>query len=141
MKMNKYIILVLLALVSLVSCEGFLDRKPLTQPSSDTYLSSEDQIRSYVNGLYMALPCLTQYGTGVRSQEKDSDNIVSEKYNARINGELTSFSGEKDWAEAYSNLRSVNWFFEYYRLPESDENEVTASLRGDPEKIHCAWTL
>ena len=139
MKMNRYIALMLLVLVTLVSCDGFLDRKPLTEPSSDTYLSSEEQIRSYVNGLYMALPCLTQYGTGVRSQEKDSDNILSEKYNPRINGEFTSFSGEKDWSEAYSNLRSVNWFFEYYRLPESDETEATASLRGEVHFLRAWW--
>ena len=139
MEMNRYIALMLLVLVTLVSCDGFLDRKPLTEPSSDTYLSSEEQIRSYVNGLYMALPCLTQYGTGVRSQEKDSDNILSEKYNPRINGEFTSFSGEKDWSEAYSNLRSVNWFFEYYRLPESDETEATASLRGEVHFLRAWW--
>lgn len=139
MEKNRYIALMLLVLVTLVSCDGFLDRKPLTEPSSDTYLSSEEQIRSYVNGLYMALPCLTQYGTGVRSQEKDSDNILSEKYNPRINGEFTSFSGEKDWSEAYSNLRSVNWFFEYYRLPESDETEATASLRGEVHFLRAWW--
>lgn len=139
MKNSIYILAAFISALSLLSCEDFLNRRPLTEPSSDTYLSSEDQIRSYVNGLYITLPCLTQYGSGVRSQEKDSDNILSEKYNARINGEFTAFSGEKDWADSYTNLRNVNWFFEYYALPESSRTAAVASLCGEVRFLRAWW--
>lgn len=123
----------------LSSCAGFLDRYPLTEPSNETYLSSESQVQSYVNGLYIALPKLTQYGSGVRAVEKNSDNILSEKYDVRINGEYTAFSGYADWSTAYQNLRDVNYFFAYYMVPESQENENTASLRGEVFFLRAWW--
>ena len=109
--MKKYICILSTAALVFAGCSDFLDKGPLTRPVSETYLSSESQMRSYVNGLYIALPVLKQYGSGVRAQEKNSDNILSEKYDARINGEYNDFSAQQDWSESYRNLRDVNYFF------------------------------
>lgn len=125
--------------ISFTSCTGFLDKGPLTSPSSSTYLASESQVYSYVNGLYKALPSLTQYGSGVRAVEKNSDNIISEKYDLRINGELTSFDGYSDWAASYQNLRDVNYFFSYYQVPPSQETADVQSLCGEVYFLRAWW--
>lgn len=134
--MKKYIYILSAALM-LAGCADFLDKKPLTQPESGTYLSSESQMRSYVNGLYIALPVLKQYGSGVRAEEKNSDNIISEKYDARINGEYNDFSAQQDWSAAYQNLRDVNYFFEHDMVQE--ESEAVASLRGEVYFLRAWW--
>lgn len=136
--MRKNILFVAMAL-TLAACSGFLDQGPLTSPSSDTYLSSESQLFSYVNGLYSALPSLSQYGAGVRAVEKNSDNILSEKYDPRINGELTSFDGYADWSSAYQNLRDVNYFLEFCQIPQSRQTENIRSLIGEVYFLRAWW--
>lgn len=128
-----------LLLLATAGCSGFLDRPPLTSPYSETYLSSENQLRSYVNGLYMALPSLTQYGSGVRAVEKNSDNIISEKYDPRINGELKEFDGYGDWSSSYQNLRDVNYFFEYYQMSGQQETPEVFSLYGEVYFLRAWW--
>ena len=135
--MKKYICILSTAALVFAGCSDFLDKGPLTQPVSETYISSESQMRSYVNGLYIALPVLKQYGSGVRAQEKNSDNILSEKYDARINGEYNDFSAQQDWSESYRNLRDVNYFFEYDMVQEV--NEAVTSLRGEVYFLRAWW--
>lgn len=139
MKTIKDIFIISAVTVVLYGCAGFLDKPSLTQPNSDTYLSSGQQLYSYVNGLYIALPVLKQYGSGVRSMEKNSDNILAESYDRRINGEYNEFSSHTDWAAAYQNLRDVNYFFEYYMVPEHLENADTRSLCGEVYFLRAWW--
>lgn len=127
------------AALILAGCSGFLDRLPLTSPSSDTYLATESQVMSYINGLYAALPSLTQYGSGVRAVDKNSDNIISEKYDPRINGELTEFDGYQAWSSAYRNLRDINYFFHYYQVPEDKENADVRSLYAEALFLRAWW--
>lgn len=120
-------------------CTGFLDRGNLTQPTNETYLSTEGQVQSYVDGMYISLPVLTQYGTGVRSVEKNSDNIVSEQYDPRINGENNAFSGTTVWETAYQNLRDANYFFSYYMVPKDLETPNVKSLYGEVLFFRAWW--
>ena len=60
---------------------------------------------------------------GVRGEEKNSDNILSEIYDRRLNGEETVFSSNQAWETGYKNLRNVNYFFHYYKVPENLETE------------------
>ena len=134
------IISIIAALTALMTgCSDFLDRFPLTEPSSETYLSTESQLYSYVNGLYIALPSISQYGTGIRSVDRNSDNIISEKYDVRINGESTPFGSYGEWSAAYQNLRDVNYFFEFYKVPREQENDNTASLCGEVYFLRAWW--
>lgn len=141
---SKIMILpLLLAAVSAVavSCSDFLDRTPITEPSSSTYLSGESQVYSYINGLYKALPTFSQWGMGPRGEDKNSDNIVAEEYDRRINGEYTAFQPEAEsaWSTGYQNLRDVNYFFEYYLVSEEDETDVLRSLRGEAYFLRAYW--
>lgn len=137
--MKKLILMALITGALSTSCSDFLDRMPLTEPNNETYLSTENQVRSYINGLYIALPSFSQYGIGSRGEEKNSDNILSEQYDLRLNGEYTAFSGSSEWSTGYQNLRDVNYFFHYYTITENDENENLRSLRGEAYFLRAYW--
>lgn len=141
MKISSYLLLIWTAGIGAIlsSCSDFLDREPLTVPSNATFLSGEDQVRTYVNGLYMALPSQAKFGMGVRGEEKNSDNILSEGYNKRLNGEETLFSSNEMWETGYQNLRNVNYFFHYYLVPEGLETDDTRSLKGEVYFFRAYW--
>lgn len=121
------------------SCADFLDREPITVPSNENFLDGEIQLRSYVNSLYTALPSLKQFGMGVRGEEKNSDNILSENYDKRLNGENTLFSSTELWETGYKNLRDVNYFFKYNLVSPEKETDEEASLRGEVLFLRAYW--
>ena len=82
-------IIILTAFIGLVlsACSDFLDRQPLTMPENEGFLAGREQVENYINALYTSLPAPTQYGMSVRGEEVNSDNILAEKYDRRLNGE------------------------------------------------------
>lgn len=121
------------------SCSDFLDREPITKPEASNFLTGAIQVENYINGLYMTLPSFSKFGLGVRSEEKNSDNIIAEKYDARLHGQNNQFSGASDWQTGYQNLRKVNYFFHNYKVPEAQENEDVLSLKGEAYFLRAYW--
>ena len=121
------------------SCSDFLDREPITKPEAGNFLTGAIQVENYINGLYMTLPSFSKFGLGVRSEEKNSDNIMAEKYDARLHGQNNQFSGASDWQTGYQNLRKVNYFFHNYKVPEAQENEDVLSLKGEAYFLRAYW--
>ena len=121
------------------SCSDFLDREPITKPEAGNFLTGAIQVENYINGLYMTLPSFSKFGLGVRSEEKNSDNIIAEKYDARLHGQNNQFSGASDWQTGYQNLRKVNYFFHNYKVPEAQENEDVLSLKGEAYYLRAYW--
>lgn len=121
------------------SCSDFLDREPITKPEAGNFLTGAIQAENYINGLYMTLPSFSKFGLGVRSEEKNSDNIIAEKYDARLHGQNNQFSGASDWQTGYQNLRKVNYFFHNYKVPEAQENEDVLSLKGEAYFLRAYW--
>lgn len=121
------------------SCSDFLDREPITKPEAGNFLTGAIQVENYINGLYMTLPSFSKFGLGVRSEEKNSDNIIAEKYDARLHGQNNQFSGASDWQTGYQNLRKVNYFFHNYKVPEARENEDVLSLKGEAYFLRAYW--
>ena len=114
MMKKLYILLAVGASVMMSACSDFLDRDPMTTPNSETFLSNASAVNNNINGLYIALPSFGTYDMGVRGEEKNSDNIVAEVYDKRLNGELLETGGgTAEWQNGYQNLRNVNYFFEY----------------------------
>ena len=111
----------------------------LTKPEAGNFLTGAIQVENYINGLYMTLPSFSKFGLGVRSEEKNSDNIIAEKYDACLHGQNNQFSGAYHWQTAYQNLRKVNYFFHNYKVPEAQENEDVLSLKG--EDVYKRQTL
>lgn len=139
--MKKIYLMALTAGLMFASCSDFLDREPITDPSSSTYLSTPSQVENYINGLYTQLPSLAKFGMGVRGEEKNSDNILSEKYDTRLNGETTLFDGALDWENGYKYLRNVNYFFKNYRVDEETlgENSDIQSFKGEAYFLRAYW--
>ena len=127
-----YLLAVALAGTLLTSCSDFLDKVPLVVPSSETFLTNQSAVTNYVNGLYIALPSAGAYGMGIMGEEKNSDNMVAMVYDRRMNGELQeSIGGVTEWQKGYQNLRSVNYFLEYYKVPAAEETaEVLSFFRA-----------
>ena len=121
------------------SCSDFLDREPITKPEAGNFLTGAIQVENYINGLYMTLPSFSKFGLGVRSEEKNSDNIIAEKYDARLHGQNNQFSGASDWQTGYQNLRKVNYFFHNYKVPEAQENDDVLSLKGEAYFLRAYW--
>lgn len=121
------------------SCSDFLDREPITKPEAGNFLTGAIQVENYINGLYMTLPSFSKFGLGVRSEEKNSDNIIAEKYDARLHGQNNQFSGASDWQTGCQNLRKVNYFFHNYKVPEAQENEDVLSLKGEAYFLRAYW--
>lgn len=121
------------------SCSDFLDREPITKPEAGNFLTGAIQVENYINGLYMTLPSFSKFGLGVRSEEKNSDNIIAEKYDARLHEQNNQFSGASDWQTGYQNLRKVNYFFHNYKVPEAQENEDVLSLKGEAYFLRAYW--
>ena len=121
------------------SCSDFLDREPITKPEAGNFLTGAIQVENYINGLYMTLPSFSKFGLGVRSEEKNSDNIIAEKYDARLHGQNNQFSGASDWQTGYQNLRKGNYFFHNYKVPEAQENEDVLSLKGEAYFLRAYW--
>lgn len=136
---NKIIILTVFAGLLLSACSDFLDRMPLTQPSNENFLSTRANVESYINGLYPSLLAPSQYGISVRGEEVNSDNILAENYDERLNGENNQFSGASSWQTGYQNLRRVNYFFHYYAVPEGEETDEVKSMRGEAYFFRAYW--
>ena len=131
--------LVAASILPFSSCSDFLDREPITKPEAGNFLTGAIQVENYINGLYMTLPSFSKFGLGVRSEEKNSDNIIAEKYDARLHGQNNQFSGASDWQTGYQNLRKVNYFFHNYKVPEAQENEDVLSLKGEAYFLRAYW--
>lgn len=136
---KKIIILTAFIGLMLTSCSDFLDREPLTQPDNASFLVAREQVEYYLNALYPSLPTPSQYGMSVRGEEVNSDNILAEKYDKRLNGENNLFSGSDNWSKGYGNLRNVNYFFHYYSVPEGKETADVRSLRGEAYFFRAYW--
>ncbi len=139
MKRIYIIAFVAASILPFSSCSDFLDREPITKPEAGNFLTGAIQVENYINGLYMTLPSFSKFGLGVRSEEKNSDNIIAEKYDARLHGQNNQFSGASDWQTGYQNLRKVNYFFHNYKVPEAQENEDVLSLKGEAYFLRAYW--
>lgn len=139
MKKRYIMALAAASIVALSACSDFLDREPLTQPEATTFLSGETQVENYINGLYTTLPSFNRWGMGSRGEDKNSDNIIAEEYDERLNGQYNQFSGTSDWQTGYQNLRKVNYFFFYYRVPADLETKDVLSLKGEAYFLRAYW--
>lgn len=138
--MKKLYILFILAGAFLSACSDFLEKAPITSPESGGYLASEEHLTSYVNFLYTGLPTLETYGMGVFGEEKNSDNILAQNYERRLNGELQeSNGGSKEWEKGYKGLRDANYCLHNYAVPEMNETDKILSLKGEVYFFRAYW--
>ena len=65
---------------------------------------------------------------------------MAEVYDKRLNGELQeNGGGSTEWQKGYQNLRNVNYFFEYYKVPETEETKDVLSMKGEAYFFRAYW--
>lgn len=138
---NKIIILTVFACLLLSACSDYLDRKPYTQPNNEDFLKTRENVESYINNLYTSLPAPAQYGIGVRGEEVNSDNILSEKYDMRLNGENNQFSGSDDWNKGYKKLAYGELLFPLLRSFRGGRNGRSAFIERGSVFLPCLLAL
>ena len=105
MKFNvKHIFAALLAVGTLSSCEGMLDRFPQDSLSPETFFSNEAELQAFSNTFYTILP-----GTGV-FQEK-ADLVIGMEMLTEMYGGRTIAASGSGWS--WGDLRKINTMLEY----------------------------
>lgn len=118
----KYNLIVFLVLIGFASCDdGFLDRHPLSSPSSETFWSSAKNAELWINDLYNGLPGPSEVSLG--PTEGSSDNAWA-RTNAQIGkGSHTPSSSEVRLFWDYGFIRAGLIFLE--KIDEVPDLEST----------------
>ena len=120
--MKRNIILLpigLLLAILISSCEDYLEKKPLTQIGNDDYWKATSDLANYTLQFYPSLPAFEVVGSylgllgwdGTRGSDTQITGVPSTVWNGS-RSPVTSTS-DKEWN--WTNIRSVNVFFDNYR--------------------------
>jgi hypothetical protein len=101
MRASRFLALLLAAFL-FASCDSFLDREPQDAVTPQTYFQSEQELETYVDGLYSYLP-----GESIYSDDFTSDNVVQKTPNQVVAGKHTVPQTGGGWTWDY--LRDVNF--------------------------------
>lgn len=115
MKWFKYIY-ILLTLFVIVSCEDFIDLKPLDKISTNDYWKSTKDLEFYNMQFYPSFYNNDNSGNAptqmVADMAVDSDDMIHGAPSTTLNGTRTVRTG--DWKWEWSKIRNINIFFENY---------------------------
>lgn len=111
-------IVVLITMLPMLSCEDFLERPPLDQISETNYWKTTNDLKNYILQFYPETwpthsrsAQITPYG-----YETKSDNMTLQSANTLLNGDMPVNAGT--WTGDWSEIRSINIFFDNYRKCE-----------------------
>ena len=124
MKHIKYSAVFLILLVSLISCEDFLDTKPSDFLSPDTYYETEQELESALNGVYDVLGQSAMYGNYLISQngEEADEGFYAKK--SLVSGAQVCNTSISDanvlnlWQALYAGISRANFLLESIDNPE-----------------------
>lgn len=145
MKKITYISLILLSLI-FISCDDFLDRKPLDKMTEEDVFNDEALLTAYVNACYNAYP--TGFEEAMMSSTTDETYTRHGKESSIIvsRGEMTAdnittfdsgrFSNFNYWEKAYEYLRNVNIYFEKIDKATVSE-DLKSRLTGEMKFIRA----
>lgn len=126
---NKYIALLVVNLISLSSCNDFLDKEPIDTVTPDTYLWSDADLGAYALKQYN-FSTHSGAGLGIWANDNHTDNQATASYdNKWIPGEWrVSDHYDKDYDDPYywGNIYNCNYFLETV-LPRYEEGSLTGS--------------
>lgn len=135
---NKKYLFILVFVMPLLSCEDFLVKAPLDQPSVETFWETPEQAEMWVNNLYRVnLNSNTGLqGVSVTTAEAYSDNAwgrATIAANNIANGRFETNDSHVNSMWSYTNIRLALEFFEYIDLvpgiTEAQKNELSGQVR------------
>ncbi|MEX2565053.1 MAG: RagB/SusD family nutrient uptake outer membrane protein, partial [Cyclobacteriaceae bacterium] len=111
---HKYLLFSLL-ICSLLACEEFLENPPLDAIGNDSYWNTAEDLEKYVIKYYPQFP---GHGNSMATEDANSDNLTLGSPNSVLNGERPITTG--NWISEWSNIRSINIFFDNYHQVSDD---------------------
>ena len=118
-KRNKLIIksfLVFFLTLFFLSCEDFIDLKPLDQVAQENYWKSSSDLKNYMVQFY---PNFFPHTQMIMNLAIDSDEMIyGGSPNVFLNGERTTRTGT--WRGEWTQIRNLNIFFENYQKCEDE---------------------
>ena len=119
----KKILLISFSFLLLLSCSKDLNYFPLTAPTSANYWTAVNNLKLYANEFYPGLPQHSDGGQlGIYAVDNNSDNLLPNTNDARLNGKLTVPSSGGGWD--FSKIREANYFLENYQQVPTAGNEA-----------------
>lgn len=107
---NKIFVLACVGLVSLASCNEFLDRDPLSVVTPEAYLHTEADLAAYMINRYN-FPTHAGWNVGTFGLDNHTDNQATTNAHTRwIPGELRVPQSGGNWN--FANIRHANYFLE-----------------------------
>ncbi|SKB69967.1 Starch-binding associating with outer membrane [Sphingobacterium nematocida] len=125
--MKKIFFYTLIGSLLFSSCNEFLDREPLGEISTETYLKTDNDLASYAAGLYTQLPSHTAgaYGLGTFATDNGTDNQAATAPNTVfVKGQTRVPNTGGDWD--FSTIRSTNYFINTV-TPRIEKGEISGN--------------
>lgn len=131
--MKKLIHIFLVPLILTVSsCEDFLDEQPVSELSADQFWKSQDDIMAGIAGMYDGIQGVIDdryidWGEG-RSDNFTNGGTGVNEINFALNG-LTSNMDHVNWDELYATINRANLAIQY--LPEIPGGDVSETIKNN----------
>lgn len=117
---------ILSIVVSLSSCEDFLDKTPLDRISEADFYKTPAELRVAVNAFYQDLPGWQATGVGFNVlPDSGSDMGTNENISglAGLNYTIPTSSGGNNWGW-WDEVRETNWFLDHVDQAEGDQTQI-----------------
>jgi hypothetical protein len=115
------------ALVSLSSCNDYLEKQPESSLTPEAYFYAEADLSAYSINLYGNLTSISpgSYGISTFGNDAATDNQAAMSYSTRwVPGEWQVGSGTGNWS--FTFVRNCNYFFEQV-LPKYEAGEISGN--------------
>lgn len=134
----KQLFVAVLAFSTLLSCNKYLDRAPLSDVTPSEYLNTEADLAAYTITRYN-FPTHGGWGLGTFANDNGTDNQVTSGYATRwVPGEWRVGATGGDWD--FTNIRQVNYFIESV-VPKWKSNSITGNKLNIEHYIGEAYFL
>lgn len=109
---KKYLLLIIILIGGLSSCEDFLDREPESEVPSDNYFTDASQLKTYLDGLYTKiLPSHDNNSYGLFGKDSGTDNQTGAEANDRFATGRWKVPNSEDNDWIFENIYRINFFF------------------------------
>lgn len=135
---DTFILWVSLGFLTLVSCNDYLDREPLSVVTPEAYLHSEADLAAFTIGRYN-FPSHGGWGVGTFGNDNHTDNqATTNAHNRWIPGELRVPQTGGSWN--FGAIREANYFLETV-IPRWKEGRITGNSTNVNHYVGEAYFL
>lgn len=113
----RNIIYTIISLLIFAACEDYLNRPPLDQISNDAYWKTASDLEKYAVRFYTIFPVYKtagQSGEFIADAKYGSDDAIIASVNTTLNGARPVVNGAGGTNWSWSEIRSINIFFDNY---------------------------